>query len=228
MTNYFALGLYCYIASLAPGWEFHKDQLAKHGNIGRDKINSILKILEDHCLIKCVQIRDSKGKFSHFDLQVDDGTSFKIIELEKLSTPFTEKPLTANQLLDIRTYKRNNKKENKETKKRESPKALRASLAPLPDDFVFDERVEQRANEKAMAIGISLKDLRDKFKAYAKERGLKSADWNASFQKFVIDERSASPGMATKKTPITATGVPLWGPGHPTWDSLNAWDKQHA
>jgi predicted transcriptional regulator len=108
---YEALGLYVYLASLPHGWNFHKDQMAKHGNIGRDKVNKLLKKLEVHGLIKMVQIRGSKGRFEHFELEVLDGTSFIINDLEEPVQPFTEKPFTANQLLVNSSYKENNKKE---------------------------------------------------------------------------------------------------------------------
>ncbi len=110
LKNYDALGLYVYIASLPHGWQFYKHQLATHGNIGRDKINKLLKVLEVHGLVKMVQIRTSKGRFEHFELEVKDGSSFKINDLENQVQPFTEKPLTENQLLVNSSYKRNNKK----------------------------------------------------------------------------------------------------------------------
>jgi hypothetical protein len=107
LKNYEALGLYCYLVSLPPGWEFYKIHLQEHAKIGRDKLDRLLKILSLHNLIKIEQVRKENGQFSHFDLHVDDGSSFKINEMEKQASPFPEKPLTVNQGLVNSTYKRN-------------------------------------------------------------------------------------------------------------------------
>jgi hypothetical protein len=115
-NNYEALGLYAYLLSLPTGWEFYKDQLSTHGNIGRDKINKLLKILENHNLVRISQVRNVKGQFSHFDLQVLDGNDFKINNITENKEPFTEKPFTDNQLLDNSSYKRNINKLNKKNK----------------------------------------------------------------------------------------------------------------
>lgn len=116
LKNYAALGLYCYIASLPPGWEFNKQQLCKHGNIGRDKIDALIKTLEVHELVRTEQKRNKNGSFSHIELHVDDGTSFKINNLEKFEPPFTDLPLTANQGLVNTHYKENINKSNKDIK----------------------------------------------------------------------------------------------------------------
>ncbi len=94
------------------GWVFYKEQLAKHGNVGRDKINSLLKILQSHNLIQVSQIRNEKGQFSHFSLDVLDGNDFIINEITEIEKPLTEKPLTANQSLDNSSYKENINKTN--------------------------------------------------------------------------------------------------------------------
>lgn len=116
LKNYEALGLYVYMASLSHGWEFHKNQLAEHANIGREKVEKLLRILAQHCLINIVHLRNEKGQFAHFEVQVDDGTSFKINELQNSAQPYTEKPLTVIQLPVNSSYKENNKKLNKEHK----------------------------------------------------------------------------------------------------------------
>ncbi len=116
LKNYEALGLYCYIISLPPGWEFYKEQLSSRTGIGRDKINKLFKILEACRLLKIEQKRNTNGHFSHIDVRVDDGTSFKYNDLEKTESPFTDLPLTVNQLLVNSSYKRNIDKTNTDTK----------------------------------------------------------------------------------------------------------------
>lgn len=116
LKNYEALGLYTYLLSLPEDWIFNKNTLAARVKIGRDKLNKLLNILCAHNLIDFAQVRTQNGQFAHTDLNVKDGIDFKINELENECTPCTEKPLTANQSLVNRSYKRNNTKDNKNTK----------------------------------------------------------------------------------------------------------------
>ncbi len=140
LKNYEALGLYCYLASLPTGWEFYKSQLREHGNIGIHKLNYLLKILEKHNLISTAQVRNSKGHFSHFVLQVFDGTDFKINELENNSTPCYNNRNTVTVATVISTYKGNTYKENKNKEKRERGKKKDVlSLVDKHFDFTQDE-----------------------------------------------------------------------------------------
>lgn len=135
LKNYEALGLYVYLISLPNKWNFHKSHLSKHANLGRDKINSLIKILESHNLIEIAQMRTQKGAFAQMDLIVKDGNDFKINELEDCA-PFTDLPLTANQLLVNSSYKENINKIN--INKKEISKNICASddaQTQLFDDF---------------------------------------------------------------------------------------------
>lgn len=138
LKNYEALGLYAYLLSLPPGWTFYKDYLRKHGDIGRNKLDNLLKILENQGLIKTAQLRNEKGAFAQFDLQVDDGTNFKINDLEKNAQPLSEKPLTVNGLPVNSIYKENN---NKQINKKEISKSYCASDAAHAqiNDALFDQ-----------------------------------------------------------------------------------------
>lgn len=77
-----ALGLYIYLFSLPNEWEFHKNHLRKVCNVGKNKLNVLLKILAQHGLINIAQKRNAQGKFAHFDMQVNDGEFFKINKIE--------------------------------------------------------------------------------------------------------------------------------------------------
>jgi hypothetical protein len=106
LHNMEALGLYCFLHSLPGGWEFHKNHLRKHTKLGINKLNNLLKILEEYALIKIVQIRDSKGRFAHFDLQVNDGTAFVYKESTENCAPLNENRDTENRATENSTYKR--------------------------------------------------------------------------------------------------------------------------
>lgn len=117
LKNMEALGLYCFLLSLPHGWEFHKNHLRKHTGFGINKLNSLLAILEEHALIKTVQVRGEKGRFAHFDLQVNDGTAFVYKESPQECAPFNENRDTVNRATDNSTYKRNNIEKKESIKK---------------------------------------------------------------------------------------------------------------
>ena len=82
-----ALGLYVYLFSLPHDWEFHKSHLRKVCSIGEKKLNNLLRILAQHKLVKIAQIRKENGQFAHFDIQIDDGSSFTINTLDEIAQP---------------------------------------------------------------------------------------------------------------------------------------------
>lgn len=71
-----ALGLWCYLASLPPTWEFYKDQIRTHFKIGRDKLDKLLSILKEHALIDIAYVRDAQGRFVHWHIHVYSGNGF--------------------------------------------------------------------------------------------------------------------------------------------------------
>ena len=133
-----ALGLYCFLLSLPNGWEFHKNHLRKHAKVGINKLNSLLAILEDHALVKTVQIRSEKGRFAHFDLQVNDGTAFVYKEEPEKCAPFTENRDTDNRATVNSIYKRKSV-ENKEDTKEIPNNNSASSEAHAPQADAFNE-----------------------------------------------------------------------------------------
>jgi hypothetical protein len=230
LKDYALIGLYLYLIHLPEGWEFHKSHLQKQGNIGRDKLDKYLSRLEDHGLITTAQKRGTNGRFSHFVMDVFDGSDFKNIDLqktEKLSTsPCPEKPLTENRLLVNSTYKRNKYKINNITKKRESSAAQSAaspSLSYCPKSKA--KLISNEAQEKARKKNLDIDDLLDGFMAHAKAHSWRRADWKAAFLKWVIDERTISEqkdaaNITNSPIPTKCTAIE-WGPGHPSWEMLH-------
>lgn len=76
LKNPDALGLWCYLASLPPLFQFYKDSLRKHFTIGREKLDKLLAILKDSNLIKIQVVRGECGKFLNWELQVLNGDLF--------------------------------------------------------------------------------------------------------------------------------------------------------
>jgi hypothetical protein len=150
LKNYEALGLYAYLLSLPEDWIFYKKQLAEHSGIGREKINTLLKILNAHNLIEYAQVRNQSGRFAQLDLHVKDGTEFKINNLQDCA-PLTEKPSTDNRLPVNSTYIENNNKVNINTNK--TSKRLCASDDALKS---FDQfwNIYPRKKDKQRALKI--------------------------------------------------------------------------
>lgn len=221
LNNYEALGLYCYLCSLPDNWIFYKDQLMKHGNMGRDKLAKLLKVLKEHNLIEYGQIKNEKGQYEEWQLHVKNGSEFKQInQTTDSQEPVTEKPLTANQLLENSTYKRNIEKENKDKKERESAREkTRATLSPLPVNFCPNQELISKANDVSAKTGLSVDDLIAKFKNLAKSKDWTSADWQATFYNFLLNEK---PALSIVQKPIATnevkSTVKFWGVGHPDYD----------
>ena len=102
LRNAEALGLWCFCASLPPGWEFHKDMLQIHFGFGRDKSDKLFKILEQTNLIQITQTRDKNGRFKDWKLHVQNGRDFIMLPVDNLPTsPFTDFQGTARTPVNI-------------------------------------------------------------------------------------------------------------------------------
>jgi hypothetical protein len=76
LTDAEALGLYVYLLSLPPKWEFYKEVIRKHFGWGRDKLEKKLTILRTHNLIEPIPERNEKGQFIGWNLHVKNGRDF--------------------------------------------------------------------------------------------------------------------------------------------------------
>lgn len=101
-----AIGLFVYLWSKPDDWEYIKEQLAKRFNIGRDALNSALKLLENCNYIHKQFIRDENGKFTNAKWILSDiGNAKELLDeplTEKQNTekPYAESPYTENPLAD--------------------------------------------------------------------------------------------------------------------------------
>ena len=238
LNNYEALGLYCYIVSLPNNWEFHKDHLSNHSKIGRDKITKLLKILEMHELIKIVRVRGANGQFMHADMHVSDGSSFKIIDLEEVCAPCTEKPLTVNHALVNSTYKENNKKLNKELK----TKAKRYSASDDAHDKSFEEfwssypikknkkrtRDIWKRKKYGEILQVLLSDVQSRLKydpSWSSSQFIPHPSTYLRNERWK-DELNSSKNIINFKNEHKVDNeikqtAKFYGPGHPTWDRLH-------
>lgn len=105
-----ALGLFTYLSSLPPEWEFHKTQLRQTIKVGVNKLDALLALFSKLKLIEIKPIRDSKGRFVFFDMHIFDepaSTTMETIGMETIG-------------MENSTYKRNIEKRNKEEIKNSS------------------------------------------------------------------------------------------------------------
>lgn len=202
-TNSEALGVWCYLQSRPENWVLSPQHLQNHFKIGRDKIYKIINyLIKSNLLIRVREIY-ADGTYAPTDYIIRNGEVFSnpLTENKDVVNPLpglpdTDYPDTVNQYT---TNKRENinKKENK--KKREGARKKRV---PLPDNFAFDEKRLQLSAQIACKVGLSAKDLEDKFRAYAKDCGKISENWDAAFEKFLLDERPRTnkPSTIDKKS----------------------------
>lgn len=218
VSNLELLGLYLHLLSLPPNWSFHKTQLQQQCNIGIKKLEKFLKLLVAHNLIHIAQNRDSKGKFTFFDLTVYNGEHFKNIDLQELSTPCVKNRPTVNGSTVKNSYKRNII-ENKNIKRESTERKKRV---PLSDDFVLKEESKALCKEK----GLDHKEVMAKFVAHSKSVGKKVIDWQEEAILWIMREKVNSVKIVHKEE--IKSMVPEYGPGHPTWEAQQEWNRKHG
>lgn len=93
-----ALGLWIFLQTLPPNWEFHKTHIKNHFGWGRDKLDKKLSLLKECNLAEPLALRDENGKFTVWTLNVRNGREFIPIHNTdfqcsgELSTGFVQKP----------------------------------------------------------------------------------------------------------------------------------------
>lgn len=218
--NLAALGLYVYLFSLPHDWEFHKSHLRKVCNVGEKKLNNLLKILSDHKLVNVSQIRKENGQFSHFDIDIDDGSAFihnPQPEGQNCRTAENGGAVKQSYKEDIKAFK-------KEYKNQERESIVRAKRVPLSDSFVFNE-----ANQKlCMSKNIDSDLVLSKFKANMKASGKKVIDWQAEAELWILRERIANAANPANGKKEVRSNVIEYGPGHPTWEANQEWIRKQG
>lgn len=125
LRNADALGLWVYLASLPPSWQFYKDQIREHFGIGRDKLEKLIFILREHNLLTIESVRDAQGRFVHWHMHILCGDGFAQVKTQEESStsycasPLPENPVTGKprQWKTAAINKTNNKSKKKEINK---------------------------------------------------------------------------------------------------------------
>jgi hypothetical protein len=162
-----ALGLWIFLQTLPPNWEFHKNHIRTHFGWGRDKLDKKLAVLKDCNLAEPHALRDGEGKFTHWTLNVRNGREFVPIHntenpgtgdlstgLDKKCTHNTENPAAEKPVTGFDTPIKETHTNSKAYKKK--------SFCEKPRKSKKDWRQE---NEKAHSFAESMNN-----KAQSKEQ----------------------------------------------------------
>lgn len=241
--NLQALGLYIYLFSLPSDWEFYKSHLRKVCNLGVNKLNKLLRILESHNLVQIAQMRNDKGKFAHFEMLINDGELFKINDLTEHAQPYhgfchaaeTVTPLSAP--IKNKNTKTISFKDNKDDITCASVDAREQSFIEFWDKYPKkkDKKRARKIWEKISPenIALILVDIELR-KAKDPQWGnmqyiphpstyLNDERWTDDIQQYPITNNST---VKEVKEPFirnneTRSTVPEYGPGHPHWEMMN-------
>jgi hypothetical protein len=226
IKNAEAFLVWSYLLSKTSDWIVIKSHIKSHFGYGDRKIINIFKYLNERKLITYVTHRTEDGKhFSHTDIQVLDGTQFVTDEQLTKSKPTLSKTYSVDDCTyrnDSTTKQRGLLNKDKKTKERETTQKPREKRGSLPDNFIFEASTMKLLQEISIKVDIEPSNLIKKFTNLCKETNKLSSDWNASFEKFLIDERpryKSHDGVSGFKE-VRST-VKEWGPGHPSYDSYH-------
>jgi hypothetical protein len=167
-------------------------------------------------------IRKMKGKKRYFiqperivevdDMPVDNFDESSTKTSHGLGTPRARSRYAESDGLG--TPRHNNKNINNKNIKREHARKRRV---PLPDDFILDDQNKIRCGEKS--IDISLFTIKFRLK----NKGKTSDDWQNQARIWIETERPD--GFMGKKIE-SHSNVMEYGPGHPTWESNQEWNRR--
>lgn len=150
-----ALGLYVYLLSLPPMWEFYKDVIRKHFGWGRDKLDNKITVLRTHQLVDIVGSRNDKGQFIEWNLHVKNGREFVYPQEPEVQNP--ENPGTG----DLSTGLRKNCTQNTENT---------AAVKPVTG---FSTPIKE----------TNTKDIAYRNKSFCKDQKKNRSDWKAENEK---------------------------------------------
>lgn len=230
-----ALGLWCYLSSLPNNWAVNKKALMNRFNIGRHKLDRLLKYLSEKGLIEAGQTKNSDGTFGKSCIEIKCGYDFneKVIHNHNVNenkdiTPVAENPPTAkttvvqfsasglsdsgktaptNNIYNTNKINIKNKRENSASK----------IEAPLSQSFEPNDQ----SVELCQSYGLDLREELESFEH--RHKGQKS---QYEFQRWLkmasLYKKTRLPKNSYTERPNEARStVQFWGPGHPSYDALH-------
>lgn len=220
--SYRARGLLVAILSRPDNWSTTSEQLADEAKEGRDAVRTALKELEQVGYLTRNKIQGERGRWQTVTVVSEQA------ELEP-STPDPPTPGNPSSVAGFQSPTPGNPTPGNPTlgkpgAKREQPRrttkevgapaenpfppedhhrtAARRRDRPLPEDWSPHEGHRKTAERR----GLDLEDEIARFRLFAVERGRLAQDWNAAFERWLLDSRPRP-----KVTVDAGTYVPGWG-----------------
>ncbi len=231
------LGLYLYLLSLPDDWQFYKTQLCKDCKIGIKKLEKFINYLGTFGLVQYGQLRNAQGRFEQFQMHIYDLETLKINNLNvsrTIAQPVGQNCRTAETVRRSREAIQEiiNKEENN----------IKKEILCASDDartLYFDQfwNIYPKKKDKKRAYEIWMKEkytneILDLIFNDLRKRVLTDAQWQDAqfipYAKNYLKNQLWTDIQDNNKNKIVnrfqnenKCAVKEWGPGHPTWESLN-------
>lgn len=186
-----------------------QETLADELETSRRYMRSRLKFLEKSGLIFVEKMALKNHYHLTFISPLEDPQIPQEEKLEDLQIPLKRIYRSPNRgSTDATNNKLNNKIKNRER--------ARAIRAPLSDSWKPNKKNQEKALDVARKVGRTSEELLTKFRNVQKSKNGTSADWNAEFNNFLINERptgfsilQAQPAEVRRSTGIDFTAARL-------------------
>lgn len=212
-----ARGLLVEMLSYPDNWRITVDSLVEEGIEGRDAVRTALKELEQVGYLTRTKVQDERGRWSTVTVvseQVPGESMPPKTDFQASDNQASDNQENYPQKVDFQeptpgkpTY--GNPSPGEPGAKREVPrrKTVKSGLArardmPLPENWSPHEGHRKTAERR----GLDLEDEIARFRLFAVERGRLAQDWNAAFERWLLDSRPRP-----KVTVDAGTYVPGWG-----------------
>jgi len=231
------LAVYCYLASLPCGWEVNRKHLMNHFQKGRDKIDHVLKWLNNNHLLEYHRERKEDGKLGIGFIIVKDGIDFvknvvnnqehntrplKTSGVAKRTRPLKNPGLVKPGSGKSGTYINNNIYNNKDNIKAEralhsvapTSRSRSRSISPSLSLQTF------QPNQEHIILAQDLRvDIDRELESFKVKGGKYKNNLDQGFKIWLKMAKEHQDSKPSKPQEIRST-VPWFGPGHPTYDSL--------
>lgn len=190
--------------------------LSKELKRSRRSIMRYLKVLEEKQLIN---IDKKLGYSNHYELST---TSVNCVTGDVSVT--SDNAVTGLVTTEVTTSDRGVTQSIKINNKKEIIERARKARAALSDSFFPDEKINSLWIETASKSGKNKEQLLTKFKNLQKSKEGMSADWNAEFENFLINEKPVGyvngKGNGNGNSDIKSTVKFFNDPDHPSYAEL--------
>lgn len=194
--------------------------LAKELKRSRRSIMRYLKVLNEKQLINIDKNLGCSNRYKLSPTSVNCVTGDVHVTSDTPVTGLVTTEVTTSDTPVTQSIKINNKKEIIER--------ARKKRAALSDSFLPNEKIIPLWQETVSKSGKTKDQLLSKFKNLQKSKDGMSADWDAEFENFLLNERPMG-YSGSKPTPELKCTIPEFGkPGHPDYERNKEFEMRYA